>query len=341
MLALAVAALGAPLEQPPRPNHRKTNLPRHRKGGGNHPQPKADAPPRAAPLPASSAPIQHGWHNKHKASGAPRASALVAAQIPDSPVLPTSREFDEAAERELGMSNSPRHKKDGVAAAASAASTASAVAETARAAAATAAEAATKARAAATAAKARAAEARAAMTAKAVNQYAPFSNSAAEPDFVSPTSVPVAAKLAASAAPVQPDAAPTVHASAPRSLAAEHSEHVAPPQPNPAAAPAEEVANGQATACRSTVHTVSDDWCETTCKPGQLTGAGCASMCCCDTSCHEDVALKMKKEVILEILPVPVPVPVPRIRRPAQARRALHAARRLAVAAGRACGCVL
>ena len=295
MLALAAAALGAPLETPPRPNHRKADLPHHRKGGGNHPQPKADAPPRAAPLPASSAPIQHARHKKNKAAGAPRASALVAAQIPDSAALPTAREFDEAAERELGMSNSPpRRKKEGVAAAASAASTASAVAEAARAAAATAAEAAAKARVTATAAKARAAQARAALTAKAVNQYAPFSNSVAEPDFVSSTA-PVAAKLAASAAPVQPDAAPTVHASAPRSLAAEHGEHMAaPPQP------AEEVANGQATACRSTVHTVSDDWCETTCKPGQLTGAGCATMCCCDTSCHEDVQMKMQKEVLLE-----------------------------------------
>ena len=48
------------------------------------------------------------------------------------------------------------------------------------------------------------------------------------------------------------------------------------------------------------MHTVSDDWCETTCKPGQLTGAGCATMCCCDTSCHEDVQMKMQKEVLLE-----------------------------------------
>ena len=60
------------------------------------------------------------------------------------------------------------------------------------------------------------------------------------------------------------------------------------------------MANGQATACRSTVHTVSDDWCETTCKPGQLTGAGCASMCCCDTSCHGAVQMKLQKEVLLE-----------------------------------------
>jgi hypothetical protein len=283
MLAIVAALGGAPLEQPPRPNHRKADLPHHRKGGGNRPQSKADAPPRAAPVPASSAPIQHGQRKKHKAASAPRASALVAAQDPDDvPALPTSREFDEAAERKLSDSPARHKQKGGVAAAASAASTASAVAESARAAAATAAEAAAKARATATAAKARAAQARAALSAKAVNQYAPFSNSVAEPDFVAPTRAPVAAQLAASAAPVQPDAAPSAHATA-------------------AAAPAEaEVANGQATACQSTVHTVSDDWCETTCKPGQLTGAGCASMCCCDTSCHEAVQMKLQKEVLLE-----------------------------------------
>ena len=67
MLALVAALGGAPLEQPPRPNHRKADVPHHRKGGGNRPQPKADAPPRAAPVPASSAPIQHGQRKKHKA----------------------------------------------------------------------------------------------------------------------------------------------------------------------------------------------------------------------------------------------------------------------------------
>ena len=143
MLALVAALGGAPLEQPPRPNHRKADVPHHRKGGGNRPQSKADAPPRAAPVPASSAPIQHGQRKKHKAASAPRASALVAAQDPDDvPALPTARDFDEAAERELSNSPARHKKKGGVAAAASAASTASAVAESARAAAATAAEAA-------------------------------------------------------------------------------------------------------------------------------------------------------------------------------------------------------
>ena len=44
------------------------------------------------------------------------------------------------------------------------------------------------------------------------------------------------------------------------------------------------------------IHTVSDDWCETTCKPGVVQGAGCASMCCCDTSCDDEVTKKRIKD---------------------------------------------
>ena len=76
-----------------------------------------------------------------------------------------------------------------------------------------------------------------------------------------------------------------VPSSAPAQLRAE------PAAPQPGAAE-----DGQATACRSIVHTVSDDWCETTCKPGQLTGAGCDAMCCCDTSCNDDVMRKRVKD---------------------------------------------